>query len=160
MIIDHPGYDYDNIIYIEIPGVESNRKITLANTLKDLPEVELTSICSSLPIYHMSGNNIRIDGDQRDLFNIAEMYYVDENFMPMLNIPIVEGRNFDDEDNLLSALVSESFKTKMKTMLGWEEVVGRDVFVTEHMGYGPSHIVGMFPDIRIEIGRASCRERV
>lgn len=149
MIIDHPGYDYDNIIYIEIPGVESNRKITLANTLKDLPEVELTSICSSLPIYHMSGNNIRIDGDQRDLFNIAEMYYVDENFMPMLNIPIVEGRNFDDEDNLLSALVSESFKTKMKTMLGWEEVVGRDVFVTEHMGYGPSHIVGMFPDIRI-----------
>jgi len=147
MVNDHPGYDYHNVAYIDLSGVDSTRKQTLGAALERLSEIERVSFVSQLPIYYMSGNNVLIEGSDQELFNIAEMYYADENFLPLMNIPVIAGRNFGEEDNFQSALVSESFRERMKIMLGWDDVVEREVIVTEHRGI--SRIVGVFPDIRI-----------
>ena len=147
MISDNPGYDYKNTGYVDLPGVDSIQKQTLSNTLNTLSSVELTSFTSTLPIYNMSGNNVYVEGNDKELFNIADMYFADENFLPLMNIPLVAGRNFDKSDNIQSLLVSESFIEKIQNITGWDDVVGKDVTITEHPGL--SRIVGVFPDIRI-----------
>ena len=149
MLTDHPGYDYEHVIYADLSGLDSGQKDALKAEINKLPQVDLSSFSSVLPLYSMSGNNIRLEIDDRDLFNIAEMYYADNNFLPLMNIPIIAGRNFEETDNIQSVVVSESFRDKMQLLLGWDDVVGRDVIVTEHMHNGMSHIVGVFPDIRI-----------
>lgn len=149
MVSDHPGYDYDKVVYVNIPGVDSTRKQTLESELKLLPCVEYISFATELPLYTMSGNNVFVEGNDQELFNIADMYYVDENFIPLMNIPIAAGRNFGEGDDIRSALVSESFREKMKTLVGWDDVVGKYVSITERNSNGLSHIIGVFPDIRI-----------
>lgn len=149
MVNDHPGYDYQNVAYASLSGVDSTRKQTLETALGQLPEIELVSYATTLPLSYMSGNNVLVEGDERELFNIAEMYYADENFLPLMNIPVIAGKNFSEGNDVRSVLVSESFREKMKTLLGWDDVVGKDVIVTEHQQHGISHIVGVFPDIRI-----------
>lgn len=147
MINDNPGYDYQHIAYVYLSGVDSVRKQTLETELRQLTQVETTSFTSTVPLYGMSGNNVLIPGDDRELFNIAEMYYADEHFLPLMNIPVIAGRNFSEDDDTRSALVSESFRKRMKTLLDWDDVVGKDVIITEHEEL--SRIVGIFPDIRI-----------
>lgn len=149
MVNDHPGYDYRDVAYVDLSGVDSTRKQTIGTVLERLSEIEYVSFASQLPVYYMSGNNIFVEGSDQQLFNIAEMYYADENFLPLMNIPVIAGRNFGEGDDIQSALVSESFRERMKTLLGWDDVIGREVIVTEHQHHGISRIVGVFPDIRI-----------
>jgi putative ABC transport system permease protein len=52
--------------------------------------------------------------------------YVDENFLPLFQIPIVKGRNFSKDftsDTSEAALINESFAK----MAGWNDPVGREV---------------------------------
>jgi|AGTN01.3.fsa_nt_gi Predicted permease. len=149
MVNDHPGYDYRNVAYVSLSGVDSTRKQTLGTALSQLPEVELTSFTTTLPLYGMSGNNVYVEGSEQELFNIADMYYADENFFPLMNISVIAGKIFGEGDDIRSALVSESFRKKMKTLVGWDDVVGKAVSITERNYHGLSSIVGVFPDIRI-----------
>lgn len=146
MVNDPPGYDYKNVAYFDLAGADSISKKRLETALMQLPEIELVSLASELPFDGKPGNNVFVEGDDRDLFNIADFYYADEHYIPLLNIPIISGKNFSSDNGSRIALVSESFRQRMKTMLGWDDVVGRDVIVTEH---GLTRIVGVFPDIRI-----------
>ncbi|SFK85036.1 ABC transporter permease [Proteiniphilum acetatigenes] len=149
MVNDHPGYDYSNVAYITLSGVDSTRKQTLGIELENLPEVEMISFATTLPLYYMSGNNVFVEGNEQELFNIADMYYADENFLPLMNIPLLAGKNFSESDDVRSAVVTEVFRDRMKTMVGWEDVIGKEVSITERNNRGLSHIVGVIPNIRI-----------
>lgn len=146
MVTDNPGYDYKNVLYLDLSGVDSIGKQRILSSFQQLPSVESASLSSTLPLDYMSGNNVTVEGNDQELFNIADMYYADESFIPLMNIPIVAGKNFDETCDARSALVSEAFRDKMKTMLGWDDVVGKDVIISEH---GLTHIVGVIPNIRI-----------
>lgn len=146
MVNDNPGYNYTDVAYIELAGVDSTAKRLLESELRRLPALEEVSLASELPFSYMSGNNVLVEGDDRELFNISDMYYADENFIPLMGISVTAGKNFGTDNDARSALVSESFREKMKTLLGWDEVVGKDVLITEH---GLTHIAGVFRDIRI-----------
>lgn len=146
MITDNPGYEYKNVLYIELSGIDSIGKYRLMNELQKNSEVETISLCTSMPLETMSGNNVYVERGEQELFNIADMYYTDEMFIPLMQIPIIAGNNFDKNSDNRDALVSESFRNKMKTMLNWNDVVGKDVFITEH---GLTHIIGVFDDFRI-----------
>lgn len=146
MINDDPGYDYRNLVYFELPGVDSTTKILLRERLTALPEVEPASLCSMLPLNYMSGNNVSIPGSDKELFNIADLYFADERFLPLMDIPLNAGKNFERKSSYGEAVVSESFREKMKTLEGWDDIVGREVMISEH---GLTRIVGVFPDIRI-----------
>ena len=54
----------------------------------------------------------------------VECYAIDENFLPVLNIPIVKGRNFSGlADTLHSIVVNEA----MVKHFGWKEAIGKRV---------------------------------
>ncbi|WP_294081918.1 FtsX-like permease family protein [Proteiniphilum sp. UBA5384] len=146
MTNDNPGYSYGNVLHAGTFGVPRNTVQTAIDRLRQLPQVASVATASMLPFENMSGNNVIIPGEERELFNIADMYWADEHYIPLMEIPIVEGKAFDAKSAPNEVVVSRSFKEKMETIAGWDDVVGKDIIITEH---GLSRIVGVFPDIRL-----------
>ena len=146
MINDDPGYSFQNVIYTDLPGVKNPEKQKIIDKIRQYPFVEAVSQVEELPLNYMSGNNISIPGDEKELFNVADMYYTDEHFIPLFEIEIIDGKNFSESNSYGDILVNRRFKEKMKTLLGWEEIVGREVVTTES---GLCRIVGVFEDIRL-----------
>ena len=146
MTNDNPGYSYGNVLHAGTSGVPRNTVQTAIDRLRQLPQVASVATASMLPFESMSGNNVIIPGEERELFNIADMYWADEYYIPLMEIPIVEGKAFDAKSAPNEVVVSRSFKEKMETIAGWDDVVGKDIIITEH---GLSRIVGVFPDIRL-----------
>ncbi|HBX46871.1 MAG TPA: hypothetical protein DEG28_13465 [Porphyromonadaceae bacterium] len=146
MTNDNPGYTYRNILHTNTSGVPRTTVPTVIDRLNRLQPVAAVATASFLPFGSMSGNNVLIPGEDRELFNIADMYWADEQYVPLMEIPIIKGKAFDRNSSDNDILVSQSFEEKMKTIAGWEGVVGKDIIITEH---GLSRIVGVYPDIRL-----------
>ncbi|MDL2238819.1 ABC transporter permease [Bacteroidales bacterium OttesenSCG-928-K03] len=148
MINKDQGYSFENVLYVEdhIDGVQVRDNI--AQELRKLSDVKEVSQCYWLPIWGASGNNVFEIGEDKQLFNIADFYFVDENYLSLLEIPIIEGRNFvRGESGLGEMLVSESFITMMEETAGWKDgVVGKSVHVTEH---GTQTIIGVFGELNL-----------
>ena len=153
------GYSYKNLLFVEKPIVRNPEiRNQIFQELKMLPEVDNVSLCSLLPVYGASGNNISEIGKNKELFNIADLYWVDENFLSVMEIPIIEGKGFvagETGNNVM--MVSESFVDKMAELAGWTDgVVGKSVFVSEH---GKQTICGVFGNIVLSPRSFGCDER-
>jgi putative ABC transport system permease protein len=60
--------------------------------LKRMPWVKEVSTCNTIPLYYASGNNIRLpENPTNDLFNIADLYWVSDNYFTLMEIPFIEG---------------------------------------------------------------------
>ena len=62
-----------------------------------------------------SGNNVSLPGDDKELFNLADLYYVTENYFELMEIPIIEGRTFNpalrrDEEVMVSRRFAEQLR--------------------------------------------------
>ena len=147
MVNDNPGYTYNKTMYCDVSGADSLSKQTVLVQLKQLAEVEMVSLATDLPFSNFSGNNVSIPGSDKELFNIADMYFADENYFPLMEIPLVEGQSFSSTSNQGDILVSRLFTEKMKTLEGWEDgVVGKEVYISEH---GLCRIAGVFENVRL-----------
>lgn len=146
MTNDNPGYSYKNVLHADATGVPQSTVQTAIDRLRQLPQVASVATASTLPFEGISGNNVVIPGEERELFNIADMYWADEHYVPLMEILIIEGKSFDVDSSPNEVIVSRSFKEKMKAIAGWNDVVGKDIIITWH---GLSRIVGVYPDIRL-----------
>jgi putative ABC transport system permease protein len=167
MIDDDPGYAYDNLAYVNLNGLDGDVRRRALEEISRLPEAaRVTSADFLLLEGYFSGNNIRLPGDDRDLFNIADFYSVGDGFLDVMEIPVVEGRSFTEgADSLLEVMVSRSFVERMQEFADWSDgAVGKSVFISEHsqMNSGrPFTICGVFEDVRIGvIGRQDSRPSV
>ncbi|WP_368335622.1 ABC transporter permease [Parabacteroides merdae] len=91
MVNVDPGYAYEKLAYCSTQGVEESVRNTAIEELRKIPEVDKVSACYDLPISGMSGNNVSLPGDDRELFNIADMYWVKDDFFSLMEIPVIEG---------------------------------------------------------------------
>jgi putative ABC transport system permease protein len=140
---DH-GYRTRGIYFAETGGLESGRISTLLNELRSLPGVEKVGLGCNLPIEGASGNNIFSDDRQKELFNIADFYFIDENYLSILDIQVTEGETFSSRNSVANdLLISQKGAEKLKLFIGWKQVVGKQVDISEH---GKSTIRGVFPD--------------
>lgn len=148
MINHNPGYNYNNLLYFTSASLTAEKSEVIKEGLEGVSYVDMVAGCSTLPFDGQSGNNVYAPGDNRELFNIADMYYVDHNYLSALEVPIVEGSAFRRGKNTSrDVMVSRSFATKMSEMVGWADgVVGKSVMITEH---GMCVIVGVYEDFRI-----------
>ncbi len=148
MINDKPGYEYENLLYFNSPGVTVTQKEAIVDRLSGLSQVKLVASSSSLPFNGQSGNNVYLPGDDRELFNIADLYDVDENYTNLFEISVIEGKSFrKGESGRGDVMISRSFRDKLAEMAGWNDgVVGRAINITEH---GSCIITGVYQDFRI-----------
>jgi putative ABC transport system permease protein len=144
---DH-GYQTKGVYYGSTTGMEGSKISTVLNELRAMPEVETVGLGFGLPINGASGNNIYSPDGKRDLFNIADFYEVDENYLSILNIQVSEGHNFSQKNTATNdLLISEKGAELLKLNNGWTDgVIGKQLKVSEH---GATTICGVFPDFII-----------
>lgn len=141
------GFHYENVAMISLPEATHEQKNTLIAELRTVPDIGDAAFAYQNPFEGYSGNNVSVPGDERQLFNVRDAYYVDEHWLEVLGINLLEGRNFDaslhgDEE----VLVDERFVDMMKKTAGWDDdILGKYVNITAHDG--PSRICGVFRTI-------------
>lgn len=144
---DH-GYRTEGIFYGSTVGMEGSMMPVIMDQLRAMPEVKMVGLGYDLPISGASGNNVRSPEESRDLFNLADFYEVDENFLEILNIQVSEGSNFSPETAVTNdVLISEKGASMLVLNFGWTDgVPGKQIVVTEH---GKTTVRGIFPDFVI-----------
>ena len=149
MVNVDPGYAYEKLAYCSTQGVEESVRNTAIEELRKIPEVDKVSACYDLPISGMSGNNVSLPGDDRELFN---MYWVKDDFFSLMEIPVIEGEVFRSDGSASNkVMVSRSFVEKMEQVAGWTgSAIGKNIIITEHSQNGePFTICGVYEDVCI-----------
>ena len=133
MVNVDPGYAYEKLAYCSTQGVEESVRNTAIEELRKIPEVDKVSACYDLPISGMSGNNVSLPGDDRELFNIADMYWVKDDFFSLMEIPVIEGEVFRSDGSASNkVMVSRSFVEKMEQVAGWTgSAIGKNIIITD-----------------------------
>lgn len=148
MVNDNPGYEYENTVYCYLQGASSADKQKAMSELGNLPFVEAITSCNTLPVYGASGDNVLEQGGDKELFNIADLYEVNANYLDLMKVPIIEGQNFErGSADSTKVLVSQKMAQKLESMLNWKDgVIGKNIVVTSH---GLVTIKGVYKDFRI-----------
>ncbi|MGE0077351.1 MAG: ABC transporter permease [Bacteroidales bacterium] len=147
---DH-GYRAEGVYVGFTSGMDGRKISTVMNELRSLSEIETVGLGCCLPIEGASGNNVLSPDREKELFNVADFYWVDDNYLSILNIQVVEGQSFSSGTaSPNDLLISRKGAEMLKMNNGWSDgVVGKQVEITEHSEKGPSTICGVFPDFII-----------
>ncbi|MDR2914656.1 MAG: multidrug ABC transporter substrate-binding protein [Tannerella sp.] len=155
MVNDNPGYVYDNLAYCSLAGVDSELRQKALDEISRMSEVSEVTTCSQLFFGFASGNNIWLPNDDRELFNIADLYSVGNGYLDLMEISLVEGRSFiENTPSSKEVMVSRNFIEKIGKFTDWPDgVVGKSIVISEH-SQGPADlytICGVYEDIRLGI---------
>ena len=155
MVNDSPGYNFEDLAYCSLFGVNGELRQKALDEVGRMPEVAEVTTCFYLPFHGASGNNIYLPNDDRELFNIADLYSVGDNYLNIMNIPVIEGRNFIEKTpSSKEIMVSRSFIKEILKFADWSDgVVGKSIRITEHSDnrFDYYTICGVYEDIRLGI---------
>ncbi|MBE6178605.1 MAG: FtsX-like permease family protein, partial [Rikenellaceae bacterium] len=132
------GYRYDRVVSINLHATAPERT-TLIEEVRKLPFVEEAAFSYQYPIWGYWGDPIQ-DEQGKLLFSCRGEYF-DENYIPTMQMEIIEGRNFTEQDSPSKRIVNEEFCRKH----GW--TVGEAVGKTFHQGV-PCEVVGVVRDFQ------------
>ncbi|MBS1659643.1 MAG: ABC transporter permease [Bacteroidetes bacterium] len=113
------GYHDENIITVEKSNLTRNEAALFKQTL--LRNTDITDVAPKNSGF--SGTTLKVNGDKP--INII-LQTVDETYLPLLKIPIVQGRNFSAQfssDSTKNVLVNESFVKQA----GWKKPIGEQI---------------------------------
>ena len=140
------GFKYDNMAILTMPEAGDTQKTTLMHEIRSLSYVDDACFAYQSPFDHYSGDMVSMPGDNRQLFNIRDAYYVDDHYFNVMGISIAEGSNFNPELGIdAEMVVDRSFVEAMKNAAGWDDVLGREVNVSSHRD--AARICGVMEDI-------------
>ncbi len=150
MVNDKPGYEYKNLVFFDLMGIQDVTKATyVMDQLKADAHVAGVESCSDLPYQRASGNNIYLPNSDKELFNVADQYWASEGFFDLMGFKLLEGRAPVGPKDVA---VSRSFVDKMALFADWSDgVVGKSILVSEHSQTGDDAftICGVYEDYRI-----------
>jgi len=115
------GYDDTNLVGLELGGfgITHARAEVFKSELKKNPNI--------IDVANKNGGSwgtvAKVNGETQIFFAFET---VDESYIPMLKIPVVQGRNFSKDfpsDSTHSVLVNEAFVKKA----GWKDPIGQEV---------------------------------
>jgi putative ABC transport system permease protein len=115
------GYDDSNLVVVNTGNgrmEHSQGKLVREELMKNTAILDVA--CKNGGSW---GTSAKVNGDQQIMFAYET---VDENYIPMLKIPVIEGRNFSKDfpsDSTHAVLVNEAFVKKA----GWKNPVGQVV---------------------------------
>lgn len=143
------GYDYKNVAYITT-SMPADSAYTFEREMEKLPFVESASSVYSLYCAEQSGNNLLLPGSDRELFNFCELFFQESNVVETMGLTLVQGKGFTPMQKsgmLPEVLVDENFAHRMKTLVGWDNVVGRQIVNSSFGKDHPLTIVGVVKNL-------------
>ena len=153
MTNDHPGYNCEQLAYFNMADTDSTLRSKIIDEVGRLPEVAAVTTFSELPFEKQSGNNVYLPGNDREMFNIADLYWVGNRYLETMEIPVVGGRSFTENvPSSHEVMVSRRFVEKMKNFADWSDgAIGKEILITEHSQSmkQPFTICGVYEDIRL-----------
>jgi len=141
---DH-GYRAEKVFYGSSSGMDVRKIGTVLNELRALPEVKLVGLGCGVPTDGASGNNVYSPDGKKELFNVADFYWVDDNYLAVLGIQVAEGQSFSSKNSVANNLmISRKGAEMLKMNNGWADgVVGKQIEASEH---NAGTIEGVFSD--------------
>lgn len=134
------GYKFDRLVSLEL-ATKIEDAGPVADKLRSLPFVENAGISSESPLSGYSGMPC-VDEEGKLLFS-CRWDIVDENYIPSMQMKIVQGRNFLPIDGANKVIVNE----KYVEMRGWKDSpIGKIVYDASMV---PFEIVGVVADYRM-----------
>lgn len=149
------GFEYKDILYTSLSGTTPEERTRTVEELKRLPNVKNVTWGYQFMADRCSGNNVFNRETEQEYMNIADMYYVGNDYHKTFDIPIIEGTTFitDWKDTLSQQImVSRKFVSEMERLAGWKgSPIGKTTFLTEHNDGGkyPCIICGVYEDIHL-----------
>ena len=144
------GYQVENVYYGSVSGMDPHKIQMVLNELKALPQVKNVGLGFDVPINGGSGNNVISPDGEKELFNVADFYYIDENYLSILGIPIISGEEFKEgQTSENDVMISQKGASMLALNTGWNDgVIGKNIAITEHNDNNSnSKISGIFKDI-------------
>ena len=141
------GYDDSNLVIVNKLGLKHNRTALFKNELMKDPDIIGVSAKNNGSWQTAARNAI----DSTIQFAYET---VDESYLPLMKIPLIQGRNFSTDfpaDSNNSVIVNESFVKKA----GWEKPIGETVnfWYNNNEKY---HVIGVVKDYHF----ASLNEKI
>lgn len=145
------GFDKDRVLVVDRAYVLKNQdKLSIKETLRNYSGVEEVAFSGMVPGRGTNGWGMYAEGaSNEDLMNFRIMN-VDESFVDLLDLRILEGRGFD-KNRLADTAVLIANKAAIET-LGYDHPVGRYVYRPSFRGSErePIEIVGVMENFHFE----------
>jgi len=140
------GFDKNQVMTVIVNTGEDERSKIFAmdNNFRQVPGVKTVGTGNAYPGSPNTNLNLFVVETKNGKVNKAiECYSVDENYLGVLGIPIVKGRNFSGlADTLHSIMVNEA----MVKHFGWDQPIGQRIkFPGDTSGFY-MEVVGVFKD--------------
>ena len=134
------GYKFDRLVALELSTKICNAE-PIADKLRSLPFVENVGLSSQSPLSGYSGMPC-VDEEGNLLFS-CRWDIVDHNYIPTMQMGIVQGRNFLPADGADKVIVNE----KYVELRGWNDSpIGKIIYDSSMV---PFEIVGVIADYRM-----------
>jgi putative ABC transport system permease protein len=138
------GFDKENVLVIPLRSNEVGKKAeAIQNEFLTMPEVMSASLTDGIPGRSMSGIGFYPEGGDNTSPWIIYVMEVDEHLVPVMEMTILEGRNFsaDFGTDTAAVIINEALKKR----LGWEDPIGKKLYQFGQGGDGDPayHIIGV-----------------
>ncbi len=130
---DH-GYNVKNVFFASSSGLPSDKILTVIEELRTIPQIETVGLGYCIPTEGAAGNTISLPNDEKELFSIGDFYWIDDNYLSILDISVTEGNTFTREHSAVNDLIiSKKGAQMLASYCGWSDgVQGKQVNLSEH----------------------------
>jgi putative ABC transport system permease protein len=121
------GFDREQVLVAPAFGREQSD--VLKNRLRNMPGVLSLGKSSRLPASSFMRAEVRPEGFGEDETSNWPTFYIDEGFLPTLDVSMAQGRNFSQEfrtDAEEAVLINE----EAARFIGWDDSVGKRLSIT------------------------------
>jgi putative ABC transport system permease protein len=132
------GYNKENVIYLNLHDPQTREKIEILKAeFRNIPGVISAGASTGMPGYGLTSNGYFPEGYEEPL--MIHALDVDHDFLDVMKIPVVAGRNFSKEyaTDTEAFLINETLAKK----LGWTDPVEKKI-----MRDGEHKVIGMISD--------------
>jgi putative ABC transport system permease protein len=140
------GFNKNQVMTITVNTGEDERgKINaMDNDFRSIAGVKNVGTGNSYPSApNLNLNLFRVQTDSGYVDKAVNCYSIDENFLPVLNIPIIKGRNFETLGDTLHSIVVNQAMVKH---FGWKEPIGMRVKFPGDTSGNYLEVVGVVKD--------------
>lgn len=132
------GFQKENVIYLNLHDPQAREKIEiLKSEFRNIPGVLSAGASTGMPGYGLTSNGYFPEGYEEPL--MIHALDVDYDFLEVMKIPVVTGRNFSKEFTTDAEvfLINETLAKK----LGWSDPIGKKI-----MRDGEHKVIGVISD--------------